>query len=204
MKPLVLTLTLALLPGMPQALAGGNEPMTMSMPMSSDAMATHMRTMMRPMMADLERLSGRAFDRAFLSMMIPHHASAIDMSQVALPRLRDPQVRAWAQKIISDQRKEIAEMQAHLRTIGGADMARQTTMQRSMGMMDMAQMLRTASRPDRMFLEMMIPHHGSANDMANLALQKSQDPVVLDLAEQIMKTQAGEMHDFKEWLRTRS
>ena len=49
-------------------------------------------------------------DVAFAQMMIPHHQSAIEMSRAALPRLRDPLVRAWAQGIIDDQQKEIAEL----------------------------------------------------------------------------------------------
>lgn len=63
-------------------------------------------------------------------------------------------------------------------------------------------MMAAAPNPDQTFLEMMIPHHASANDMANLALQRSNDTHVLHIAQGIMMTQADETHDFKDWLRT--
>lgn len=203
MKGLLLTLALSALPvGMAQA--GGNEPakmagMAMSMPMTME-----MHTRMQPMMDGLRQLSGVAFDRAFFSMMIPHHQSAIDMSRMALPRLKDPLVRAWAGSIIDDQQKEIAEMQGELRRLGGVDTARQTQMRTMMtGMMPMmTPMMGTAKTPDHAFLMMMVPHHGSANEMANLALQQGQSEAVLSIAQRIMTAQADEMHDFRDWLRT--
>ena len=127
------------------------------------------------------------------------------MSRMALPRLKDPLVRAWAQSIISDQQKEIAEMQGELRRLGGAEPTRQARMRQSMdGMMPiMSGMMEGGAPGDRMFLEMMVPHHGSANEMANLALQQGQSDAVLGLAQRIMTAQADEMHDFRDWLRTR-
>jgi uncharacterized protein (DUF305 family) len=44
----------------------------------------------------------------FVMMMIPHHQSAIDMAQVLIKEPNaDPEVKAMAEKIISDQQKEI-------------------------------------------------------------------------------------------------
>lgn len=145
--------------------------MTMSMPMTMD-----MHTRMQPMMTDLRRLSGAAFDRAFLFMMIPHHQSAIDMNRMALLRLKDPLVRAWAQSIIDDQQREIAELQGELRRLGGVDTTRQTRMRQSMaGMMAMMSgMMEGGAQGECRFLEMMVPHHGTANEMANPALQQGE------------------------------
>ncbi|GBF04420.1 hypothetical protein DAERI_020017 [Deinococcus aerius] len=205
MKGLILTLALMALP-VSAAQAGGSQggtaasmSTTMIIQMQSD-----MRARMQPMMDDLRRLSGTAFDRAFFSMMIPHHQSAIEMSRAALPRLRDPLVRAWAQSIIDDQQKEIAEMQAELQRLGGVDTARQNRMRQAMSAMGqmMTQMMSRSQSPDHAFLEMMTPHHGSANEMANIALQNGQTDHVLSIAQRIMMAQADEMHDFKDWLRT--
>lgn len=205
MKGLILTLALTALPVV-SAQAGGSQGGSMSGMSVPMQMNMDMHAQMQPVMEDLRRLSGTAFDRAFFSMMIPHHQSAIDMSRAALPRLRDPLVRAWAQSIIDDQQKEIAEMQAELRRVGGVDTARQNRMRQAMSGMTgmMTQMMAGAQNPDRVFLEMMVPHHGSANDMANIALQNGQTDHVLSLAQQIIMTQADEMHDFKDWLRTHS
>ena len=50
-----------------------------------------------------------------------------------------------------------------------------------------------------MFAEMMIPHHVQAIEMSELALERSQDPEVTALAEQILAAQAPEIEDMKTW-----
>jgi hypothetical protein len=55
-------------------------------------------------------LRNQAFveDKQFMHSMIPHHSSAILVSQEA--KLSDPEVRKLAQQIIDSQQKEIAQM----------------------------------------------------------------------------------------------
>ena len=55
-------------------------------------------------------------DTDFARMMIPHHQAAVDMSKVLLQHGKDPALRAMAQKVITDQEKEIAELQEWLKT----------------------------------------------------------------------------------------
>ena len=54
-------------------------------------------------------------DVDFVRGMIPHHQGAIDMARVQLTHGKDPHLRRMAEKIISDQEKEIAEMQDWLK-----------------------------------------------------------------------------------------
>ena len=50
-------------------------------------------------------------DRAFLQMMIPHHASAITMANEESKNGGDQQLKTLGQSIVSSQAKEIGEMQ---------------------------------------------------------------------------------------------
>ncbi len=74
----------------------------------------------KSMMAAMEKMSqtmravpmtGNA-DRDFVTMMIPHHAGAIDMARFELANGKDPAMRKLAEAIVSAQENEISEMQA--------------------------------------------------------------------------------------------
>jgi uncharacterized protein (DUF305 family)/flagellar basal body-associated protein FliL len=66
----------------------------------------------QPMMRDLEGLRGDALDRAFLEDMIPHHMTAVMMSQQLLARnlAEDEEVALLAGRIRNSQRDEIHMM----------------------------------------------------------------------------------------------
>ena len=147
--------------------------------------------------ASLNKLSGKAFDRAFLSMMIPHHHAAVDMARAVLPTSKDAQVRIWAANIIKSQQAEIGTMTALLKPLGGSDpkMAAMMDPMKSMGAT-----VKGARKPDVAFVQGMLPHHDSAIDMAKVALQRSSDPRVLQIAEGIILAQAKEMYGFRTWL----
>lgn len=51
-----------------------------------------------------------------------------------------------------------------------------------------------------MFAQMMIPHHQQAVDMSDLALKKSSNPRILDLAQRIKTAQSSEIIQMQSWL----
>jgi uncharacterized protein (DUF305 family) len=61
-------------------------------------------------MDELKKLSGPAFDKAFLEMMIKHHQGAIAMAATEQRSGRSSQAKAMAASIIRSQSAEIATM----------------------------------------------------------------------------------------------
>ena len=68
-------------------------------------------------MAELERASGKRFDRLFLEMMIRHHQGAITMSQEELQSGKSQEAKDLAASIKSAQQREIREMRGLLRRL---------------------------------------------------------------------------------------
>lgn len=52
---------------------------------------------------------------------------------------------------------------------------------------------------DQHFIQMMIPHHQGAVDMANLALRKAKYPELKKLAQAIKTSQTQEIQEMKDW-----
>ena len=73
------------------------------------------------------------------------------------------------------------------------------------GMMDaddMAQMMGSNFDADRMFMQMMIPHHQGAIDMANVALTKAEHQEIKTLAQNIVATQTAEIAEMRGYLKS--
>lgn len=52
---------------------------------------------------------------------------------------------------------------------------------------------------DKPFIEMMIPHHQSANEMAQIALSRAKSPEVKKLAQSIIEEQTREIEQMRTW-----
>jgi uncharacterized protein (DUF305 family) len=73
--------------------------------------------MMMGMMAGLSRLSGSAYDIAWLEAMIDHHDDALHMAERILKRAEHKELRALAESILRDQSAEIAMMEAMIEAL---------------------------------------------------------------------------------------
>ncbi|BAY13707.1 DUF305 domain-containing protein [Calothrix sp. NIES-2098] len=63
----------------------------------------------------------------------------------------------------------------------------------------MSQQMRGRQEMDAHFIEMMIPHHQDAVEMADLALQKAKHPEIKKLAAAIKADQTKEIEQMKAW-----
>jgi len=93
------------MPGMPgMSMSNGHEMPGMPMGQMSDM----------PMMASLWKLPPQRLEVVFLSQMIPHHQSAIDMANLVPDRAAHQELKDLARNIIQSQGNEIGTMNAWL------------------------------------------------------------------------------------------
>jgi uncharacterized protein (DUF305 family) len=144
---------------------------------------------------------GRYSDEHFIDAMVPHHQGAVEMARVALKNAEHEEIKQLSRNIISSQRAEIEELKAIKEEEFGTsqvpmEMSPQQT--QSMGMMD-PQELANREPFDRAFIDAMIPHHQSAIEMAQVALENSDIPKIKELAENIVSAQQKEIEQMKQW-----
>ncbi len=140
------------------------------------------------------------FDQQFIDMMVPHHQGAVEMAEVALENAEHEEIRTLAREIIDGQQAEIERFGQIRDRLGGSPMEgmSEEEMNRTMGMTD-AQDLAGRRPFDKAFIDAMIPHHRSAIEMANVALEESEDPEILEIAQGIVDAQEGEIEQMRAW-----
>ena len=144
-------------------------------------------------------------DVAFAQGMIPHHAQAVDMADLAEERAADPEVRDLAGRIRAAQQPEIDLMEGWLEEWGhpmedGMDMGGMEGMDmEDMGMVSEEDMDRLESASgaefDRLFLTSMREHHLGAVAMAEEELRSGESPEAKELAQEIIDTQRAEIEE---------
>jgi uncharacterized protein (DUF305 family) len=72
---------------------------------------------------------------------------------------------------------------------------------RGMGMMMDPQSLAEENPFDEAFIDAMIPHHQSAIEMAEVATEKSKNPRIKELAQNITSAQKREIEQMRGWRR---
>ena len=146
--------------------------------------------------------NGKYSDKAFIDAMIPHHQGAIEMARVALKNAEHAEIKELSRNIISNQQAEIEELKAIRKEEFGTSnvpMEMSPEQMRSMGTMMDPQEFANREPFDKAFIDAMIPHHQSAIEMAEVAYEKSKNPRIKDLAENIMSAQKREIEQMKQW-----
>lgn len=154
-------------------------------------------------------------DAAFMQMMVPHHAQALEMAELAPTRAAADGVVALARRIEGAQGPEIRSMASWLAL-------RELPVPESMddlaghghgghampmtGMLTEAQLAELeaarGARFDRLFLAGMIQHHQGAVDMAGAELEEGSDQLALELAADISTGQLAEIRRMLDLRRT--
>ncbi|MDX3640397.1 DUF305 domain-containing protein [Streptomyces sp. MB09-02B] len=146
-------------------------------------------------------------DVTFAQMMIPHHAQALDMAQLADGRASDAELKAIAEQIEKAQEPEIETMKGWLRSWD------KPTAPESMpgmdhgdddGMMSDADMRRLkglkGTEFDKTFAEMMIQHHNGAITMAEDEQKNGRYGAAVKMAGAIVQGQTAEAEQLNDIL----
>ena len=143
-------------------------------------------------------------DIMFARMMIPHHQQAVDMSELALAKATDTDVRALAERIRDAQGAEIELMESWLEESEGRMTVGDNGMGVGMsGMLSAREMAAldgaTGAEFDRLYLEGMIDHHEGAIQMTQMILN-SENPEVAALGRAIVESQSAEIEQMEQML----
>ena len=160
--------------------------------------------------SDESNTAGNEADAAFIADMVPHHEGAVVMARMAQERAENPELQALADEIIVAQEKEIAEMESIKADLpetdgdAGHSMGEEHTGHmgmdaEGMGMdMDPAE-LENAESFDIAFIDMMIPHHEGAVEMAEQLLEEGENPQLQTMAKAIIASQTAEIEQMRKW-----
>ena len=146
------------------------------------------------------------FDLDFANMMILHHQSAIDMSEVEIAKGTDAQIRTMAQNIITAQNLEISQLQAFIKNYKIPEVKKTNQeMHNELGetmkdMMDKMNKMQMTGNTDKDFVMMMIVHHESTVKMAGDELSHGKQYEVKKMAQKMLEDQSKEINDLKTWL----
>jgi uncharacterized protein (DUF305 family) len=161
-------------------------------------MAGLMHQNMQAMMAQASR--GDA-DQDFAALMRIHHQGALDMAQAEVSAGGDAAMKELANRIIKDQKGEIATFDEYLAghtAAGGTSAFYQKAQQDMKGMHHEA----SGTGPvDQQFARFMIPHHQHGVAMAQAYMPHAKDAQLKGMAESIIKEQQAEIATLQQWLK---
>ncbi|MEH1029431.1 DUF305 domain-containing protein [Micromonospora profundi] len=145
-----------------------------------------------------------SFDVWFVRMMIPHHAQALEMAQLAPDRAANPAVRALADRIRASQGPEMGLMRGWLKTRGipedapGHDHGTMRGMQSPEALRQLA--AARGAEFDRLFVRMMTEHHEGAIEMATNLLKVGSDLTLGEFANSVATEQTVEIDRMRQAL----
>jgi len=151
-------------------------------------------------------------DVQFVQDMIPHHNQAVQMSSLVAERTNRPELKDLAGRIDVSQEDEIEFMQNWLRARG--ERVPEPTAHEAMhishkmaGMASPEQMAELATLSstdfDRLFLQLMIPHHEGAVTMVKDLMEQpgaAYDPVLFEFTTDVVNDQAAEIERMNDLL----
>jgi uncharacterized protein (DUF305 family) len=163
-----------------------------------------MMTIMHQMMDKMNAMQmSKDPDNDFAMMMMMHHQGAIDMANAELKDGKDATLKEIAQMMITAQTQEIAQLEAFLKGHPAHLNVPEFDAKMMMGMEKMgrnADLQIINGNTDHDFAMLMIGHHQSAIEMAQMELNYGTHEEMKTMASKIIEEQQKEIKDLQEWL----
>lgn len=152
-------------------------------------------------------------EAGFARDMIVHHAQAVEMAEIIRGKTENDRIETLATDIVLTQQGQIGQMQGWLNLwdlpVAGTEPAMawmgMPAGGRMPGMAPQEEINRLRDLPpaeaDRLFLQLMIPHHEAAIPMSNAVLEQTGNPAVEKLANAIVASQKAEISIMQKMLR---
>jgi uncharacterized protein (DUF305 family) len=151
-------------------------------------------------------------EAGFARDMASHHAQAVNMGEIVRKQDGPPDLRILASDIVLTQQAQIGQMQGWLavwglRPAGGGEAMAWMNGSGSMpGMATNEDLARledaTGADKEKLFLQLMIPHHEGGVVMAQAILDRTERGEVRRLAQAIVSSQTAELTVLRDMLRT--
>lgn len=154
------------------------------------------------------RAEGNDADVVFAAQMVPHHAQAVEMSEIILSKNPPAEVAALARQIKNAQAPEIEQLNRILRDLGEPSdpSAHREHGGGHGGMMtdeDLAALrAATGSEATTLYLTAMIAHHQGAIEAADTQIGNGRHSAAIELAKKIRQDQAAEIATMEKLLST--
>ena len=142
-------------------------------------------------------------DHHFAKMMQLHHLGAINMADIILNEGKDTSIKRMAQVMRQKQLQEIDDLQNFLNSHTSHAVNSEFNMKMDMSMEKMsryADLQIINGNLDHDFSALMIFHHQSAIEMADLVIHYGHEPSIKNMAEMMKVDQEMEIEELQEWL----
>lgn len=183
-------ITLALVVLLAASLAAAAKPKTPPQPAAAPAP--------NPTVAALSKLSGQAFDVAFMRELVPVHEEAVEIAMAATLNADHSQLLQWNQVMIDRKSGQVRNMLTWLQGAGTSPGRRGVSV-----VTDSVKKMRSlgGAALEQAYLPMMAAHLEQSAALGNLAATKASKAEVRGMAAQVAKVEKQEAAMLRTWLK---
>lgn len=155
------------------------------------------------------------FDHDYATLMIYHHQGAVDISEMALSKATDAQVKTIAQTMITDHKSEIEELNKFLSShdTTSAEHKKNTTAghthkdgnhtelsENMNAMMEKMKGMSISNNADKDYVMLMITHHQNAVKVSEHELSHGHHGELKKMAKKMIADDKKEIAELQKWL----